>query len=713
LKNRRSFTKSSLLVASLIIGLCCTVSGFLEQPEILYGLWASNEDTKTVVFFSVSCFAVLLFLSYAFSSKFPVGTLLVHLLTPLILLVISTGIMSLLVPLVFVFSAYSVGNFCCNFIGKHLNTTQPEYSYRPVFETMTGLTLYMFILGVLAHFPVNNIPVYAGILFGGFLINPVVCRKLTCLPSLSRAYITKNHLAPNKWHFFLLSLLTTIYTVHALQVSRYEMMADALGIHLLVPNIIKNHSIWHFDVTQYVFSVMPLGVDWLYSFVFVLSGEHAARIFNYLCMLLLAAGIAYPAWNRKAVSPLLLASIIFVSSPLVFVETGSLFVDNLWAALLLYAAYASHHFKTNRNPFFLLVISILISGAFLIKVTSIFYASLIVLYIIPDLLRMITTQGWRSVSIFCFCLSIFILIGGSPYIYAWIATGNPVFPFYNAIFKSPLYYSEKSFEQPTFKIPLQLSTLYDMTFQSHKYLEALSASLGFHYLAFFLLTLFTTMLYPSSLGIGLIFIAAGYFAIVTYFQAYLRYLYPSFVTFSASLAFIIPILQQHHRNIYRCTSGIIIVLCLLHLLCAPAGLWYYRTFPLKDTLLRNQETELTYLVPERILIRKLNNTYGMNTKVVFLDAAKSVYAELSGTILPNTWHNDKVYRRLHSITALQQVIEFAQQYQVTHFITGYETYPNEHIDAFLKQYTEKEYTQYSFSAHKVNHEKLQDDVSNK
>jgi hypothetical protein len=692
---------SIFLWVSFTLGVLFLSRGFYVHPEVFKGFWFTAEDTRNVITFSVLYYAFV-FLSTLFLRRYT--KIFIPLIIggiPLLMIMTACSVGSVIVPLFFIISSYASGNLLLQVVTRKAHF-ELSRGLQSLLEIMIGITLYMTILGIMVLLPIN-IP----ILYMALLLLPVLLNYRKVMLSLKNlSSEIEAHSSIQKIHsLLLLSLLSTILAIHAIQVSRPEMLADALGIHLLVPSYIKDNTFWNFDVTSFVFAVMPMGADWLYGLVYVLEGEYAARTLNFLFLLVTGLFVGLPAWNSRPhsanLSPWIISLILFYSSPLLFVETGSLFVDNLWACLLLSSLFSAYYFKKNNDQKMLLITSILLGGAFLIKVTSIFYALILFIYILPNLLTLLRSS-FRNGSIGILISGcIFVFIAGAPYLNSFLRTGNPVFPFYNAIFKSPLYYSEKSFEQPTFKAPLQFRTLYDMTFKSDIYLEALKASLGYQFLTLFLLASLVAILVRSRLSIGLLLVSLGYFMLVNNFQAYLRYLLPSFVTFSSLISLALYFLSKNHRTLFYFICTISVGISFLHIISAPAGLWYYRSFTLLDTLMRKQEIELSHKTPERILIERINSVYGKNARILFIDANRTVSAGVQGIAYSNNWHNDFIYRTLHSLTSAQDVLSLIRELKITHIITGYESHPDPFLNEVIKTYTVKEFSQYAAGVYQL------------
>ena len=135
------------------------------------------------------------------------------------------------------------------------------------------------------------------------------------------------------------ALLAAVVAVQVAVAARPEVGTDALAMHLEIAIEMARDHRFRFDVTRHVWAVMPLGADWIYAAAFQFGGEAAARLANLGALLLLLAWIVrLGAGGDRASPPAVVAAALFASAPLAFAETGSLFIENWWTALLLAAA---------------------------------------------------------------------------------------------------------------------------------------------------------------------------------------------------------------------------------------------------------------------------------------------------------------------------------------------------------------------------------------
>ena len=77
-------------------------------------------------------------------------------------------------------------------------------------------------------------------------------------------------------------------------------------------------------------------------------------------------------------------------------------------------------------------------------------------------------------------LAVAVTIAAWPYANAWLRTGNPVFPFMNALFRSPLFDATASFNNPLYNAPLRPWSPYELVWSSGRFIEGFDGAAGFH-----------------------------------------------------------------------------------------------------------------------------------------------------------------------------------------------------------------------------------------
>ena len=337
--------------------------------------------------------------------------------------------------------------------------------------TLTGTGIFILLMLAAARLPVNYPAVWAAV-----LLLPValdlrgVSRRFagwTRALSARRARPVAERAA--------LALLAFVLGAHWLVALKPEISADGLAMHLAIPVNVAAHHAMTFQPGNELWAVMPMGADWAYSIVYLMGGELAARLLNF-AMLLALAGLLYAAvrrWLPRAAALLLVA--LFAASPLVQLVTGSLFVENLLAALLLAMLTAVWRFGDTGNRRFLYAAALLAGAALTTKLAALPFVALTLPFAALEVRR-----HWKRVGPAPCLLALSLLLATAlpTYAIAWLKTGNPVFPFLNGTFPSPLLDHAAEIRDYRFREPLTWHTPFDLTFHTSRFYESQNGSLG-------------------------------------------------------------------------------------------------------------------------------------------------------------------------------------------------------------------------------------------
>lgn len=396
-----------------------------------------------------------------------------------------------------------------------------------VVEFLAGAGLYGTLVGLIAHFPVN----YPG-LYGAALTVPIAANWRGAIRlGEDFAHWLRTRRTRSRLEFLVAAMALLHFTVAFMP----EVGHDALAMHLFVPAHLASRHEWGFDVSTYIWAVMPMLGDWIYSIGYILAGESAARLLNALFILIVVRLVCeFVAWAGGTVAGARLAALIFLTTPLTFTESSSLFIESVWTSYIVAGAFATMRAVSSEST---PASQLKVAGALLGTALA---AKAVTFTILPVLLfvliwRFRSWVDWRSIPAILVGFSLFAVIGGIPYITAWSLTGNPVFPFFNQMFQSP-FYPPTNFEAPSaFGKGLSWDVLYRATFDSGRYLEGKPGSAGFQWLLLFVPATVGLLLYRNLRGMTLVFLAATVVALVFMSVAYLRYVFPSFAVGAACI----------------------------------------------------------------------------------------------------------------------------------------------------------------------------------
>jgi hypothetical protein len=472
------------------------------------------------------------------------------------------------------------------------------------------------------------------------------------------------------WNRLFVELLGFALFAQLLVALQPEVSADGLGIHLNIAASVARHGLWDFNFRHVVWAVMPMGGDWLWTVAYTLGGEMAARLMNFACLAVLAGLIT-------AASGTALAAALFVSSPIVHLVTGSLFVENVWALLVVAGIVALAQGRANA------------AGLLLGVAVSCKFGALA--FVVPALASLAVRMPRRALA----AAALAILFAVPPYVSAYIKTGNPFFPFFNATFKTPHFDQTTNFRDVNWSEPLRPETLYEITFHTEKYIEGLNGGFAFH---LFLLLPFALVLLrrdaPPLVWISLAVAAAG-FVLVFLATPYLRYVYPALALLSIVIAPAV------------CTSAAARFLAVgaiaLNVWFLGASGWYQRHFHASSVF--EPEAVQQYVrrsAAPRLLVDYLNG-HAPGDPVLFVKTSQS--AGLAATAYSDEWHHYSFSRLIANAEIPFDCLRLASERGIRWFVApnaGTGMVPRYAIlQPFLERYTLPVHTEGPFQLRRL------------
>jgi hypothetical protein len=416
-------------------------------------------------------------------------------------------------------------------LGKGLLKRLDAHSADWASQTLFGAGLLGTVVGLLAHLPVASAGTY-GLLLAAPLLLSLTTLKATCAKvdhwPLFKRGTTLSPLALTL--DCLLGAVGVLYLVFALAP---EVGHDALAMHLFIPGYLQSHGQWSFDAGTYVWAVMPMLGDWIFSLPYLLAGESAARLTNVGFIFLLVWLVSDLArWAGANAMGARWAALIFLTTPLTFTEGSSLFIESVWSCLVVAGVFAVLKvcFDSALSGQRLLLGGALLGLALATKAVTLPLLPIVLLLLMWKQSHWLpgnaTPRQWQT-GVLLFCA-----LGVIPYATAWWLTGNPTFPFFNAIFKSPLW-EPVNFQATAFGKGVPWDVLYAVTFDSGRFLEGNGGAGGFQWLLLFV-----------PLGLGLVgarhakAMVLMFFGVATVFlvfnsTAYLRYVFPAYAVLAS------------------------------------------------------------------------------------------------------------------------------------------------------------------------------------
>lgn len=605
-----------LLPYLMLSGLVVTAFGFWQsiQSGVDFPFWRPSTWFMT---WGLGLFVSLL-LAVGVVGPLVTGILMVGLLG-----VWTSAIFQIAVLIVFLIAMSAFGS---------LVTRATEISLQ---NMLVGIVIVGTIFGFSQSYTVHTDFLWGPVLAASALVHIITILRIEVLRRENRPqiritqvfYHDKSLFEKASW-----AALLALVGLHALTASMPEIGHDALATHLYVPLYVEATGHWRPDPNLYVWSYMPSLFVWSASPLAVLGGEVAVRYFSFALVLLLAR-LSYEVarWVGLSEGLALWSPIAFLSTPLVYLMSTTIYSDPLLSLLVWSGAWQLVRSPARLPRTSMLTAGVLLGGAVSTKSQAL--PILAVFFLCWILYQAMSRALWKSLGPLA-VLGLVITIFGSPaYVRAFIATGNPVFPFYNDVFKSP-YYSQTRFSH--YAGELVWNTPYLITFESSRYLGGSLGSPGFAWLIVVVPVVIVSLFSPVSGRVRLV-VAALAITLIAIFPvtAYLRYVLPA----ALAAAVLVPVSFAMVRNgLHSAIGGLAVsVLLVLNLVHLDSATWHGRH---DLAVLRHRDAATLYVAaraPVRAAIQSVNRLAGSDEYVAIVGS--SLPAGLVARPLMASWYN--------------------------------------------------------------------------
>jgi hypothetical protein len=540
----------------------------------------------------------------------------------------------------------------CWFLGSRV--IEPRDAGENLIAAALGMAGLVFIVSVAVNFRINYWWSYLALLLATVLF----CRPAPEKVTLSLRGLWGAGAGASNSDRTLIEMLGFVLIAHLMVVLKPEVSTDGLAMHLAIPAQIANSGLWDFNFMHVAWAVMPMGGDWVFTLAYILGGEAAARLMNF-ATLILAIALQYSLIRRfttRRVS--LISSLLFASTPIVQLVTGSLFVENVWSMFLLASLSAVISFRETKRTVFLFVAVVLLGSSCAAKFGALAFVFPILALLIFEAVRT------RRSGVLKPAILALLVFAAPPYLTAYLKTGNPVYPFMNSVFRSPWFDTANSFAGSRFHQDMHADILWRITFKTSEYLESQNGAFGFHYFLLLPLTVFAfsrSWRYPP---VTALFTGVCAFAITFRSQSNLRYIYPCAAVITIAAAAALEQLRQVFPSLYRATMICLIICAGLNVWFLPSSGWYHRDFanPLSSAAARQYLEESA---PERLLVEELNRKFP-GEAAAFFEAGG--YAGLRATGYTNTWHHDRLFRKLNAAHSSLDCLRLMRQLGVRWYV---------------------------------------------
>ena len=623
-----SWIPQAVLAAFAVVLLAVVWHGFRVEPLLANSGWSPVGRYRlfhyTKIFWTVSL-AILAIAPAAFA---PIVAVLIAVATA-----IALGPLALLAVAAFLIASCALGS-------KLLGESADPSADSQLCATLLGIAIYIFLMTFLVRLPVNYPAVYLILLAIPVLLD-IRCVGRRLVSSGTALVRSRPRPRPQVAAFML---LVFVLGMHWLVIPQPESSSDGLAMHLAIPVNIAQHHIFTYRPDRIFWSVMPMGADWCYTIVYLLGGEFAARLLDF-AMLLLVEALLYRA-ARRFVSPAIAFVILalFGSSSLVQLVTGSLFIENFLAAMIVGMAAAIWRFGDTGQRRYLYTAAVLGGTALATKIGGAAYVAAALPVAAIEVRRQWERLGSRPALASGIAAALLLAAALPTYAISWWLTGDPVYPFLNRTFPSPLVDRNMSFVDTHYTQPIAFRTPYDLTFHSGRYCEGRPGYLGFHYLLLVPLGLLALPAVRRRPALSAAVMSIGGSLIVLKILPNARYLYPALPLMLVPLAALLGWLGP--GGLRRALLAIAVACVILNAWFLPSSSTYHADFYELAPLSRGMRQAYIHKnAPMREVGQYMNRTHP--GAPVFL-ADGSQLSAFNAEAYSNGWHEYNVLARVWS-----------------------------------------------------------------
>jgi len=658
------------LVFAALVGV--EIYGFRSTPLFSQTIWfpiGIQRFTRFIGEYLAFAVPLLVIVPWTFAG------FIVALVT--VLTAISVGPLPVLVGALFFLSSYALGS---KLLGR--NTSE-------LCALLLGSGVYVFVMLLLARVPVHYPTVWLIVLAIPVLLDFRHIRER--LKAWTSGIASLQLRSPGERIAF--ALLIFILIAHWFTAMLPEIGGDALAMHLAIPMNIVAHHRMTYEPSRILWSVMPMGADWLYSITYLLGGEYGPRMVNY-GMFLVLIGLLYQASRRwLPQSGALLVAASFAATPVTQFVTGALFVENYLVALVLGMATALWQFADTGEKRFLYLAAALGGTAMTTKYAALVFIGLAIPFAIVEIVR------HRKGKAAFVALLLLVVVAIPTYLIAYEKTGNPIFPFLNVKIHSPLLNPSVVIADQRFRIPIDWKSLYTLTFHTSKVYEGGDGSFGFQYLVFAPLALLGLLVARRRAAVGAVVMALAGGILILQSTPNVRYLYTAMPLLLIGIASLAGWMLANRRWLYRIVMGYLFIATALNAYFLPSSSYYHKDFCLRLPFSRaERQRYYQTAAPVRVVIDHFEHEHP--GAPVLMTSSTSI-AGLTGDVYVNNWHQITIADQIKAAPEPLDVMRLVQRWKIEYFIVERlpeddETVPPQ-LKALIKACTKPEFEDRDYS----------------
>ena len=561
---------------------------------------------------------------------------------------------------------FALSALCLGRVMLYLGLPAQRASLLLMESLLLGGGAYLAVFGAMLHFPVNHVAGHVLI-----LTVPIVLAHLLRLPAQYRqpAAAAWRHLfeVASRANAVLLFALVVLTGYVARFVLFPSVTYDDHALHLRMWTVLSERHVYDFDVRSQIWAVAPFAVDLLHASLSLVAQADARAALN----LALLAFLLYAFWRLagvfvRRVNQRLLLSLLFVSTPMLSILLISLQTELMLAVLATCGSVLLLEKRVALGS---------AAGAAMLMVAALCAATKLpgaVLGLI--LLTAFAAVAWRQGRLrvpaaqlpVLLCVTLLAtVVALHSYAYAWHVTGNPLFPLYNAYFKSPLF-GPYNFLDLRYVHGVSLTSWLGVFFNTSAFYESKNYVAGFQYLFLLPLALLSLLACRQHRGLRILAPLCGFGFIMFLAVQYWRYLFPVMPLASAALGALFLRARRHTRSgqiLGRpVAAGALLVFAIANLYFLPGISWNFET---PAGSLYGEQQKLRFVekrMPEYLFNMQLNRD-DPGARVLFA-STRPAGATLSGTPVYTNWYAPAIQASAGAIASPAQLSAFLKEQRI-------------------------------------------------
>ncbi|WP_237886272.1 hypothetical protein [Pseudomonas sp. PGPR40] len=607
--------------------------------------------------------ALLKFKNFGYSNLALVALLLSY-------LAIGTGIASTLTIIYFIISSYLLGRLALLLVSTETLTLA-------LFDRalLIGICLYVCVFSLLIHFPVNHQVIYLAILGIPFLFLKKKDARSLLLSALRDTASTP--LATLQQMSFRTVVALVLFIGYVSRFSFFPSIGfDDNVLHLRMWTELTQYHFYSFDIEHQIWSVAPFAIDLLHSIISLASNSDARGALNIamLGLLLRAVWMISSSFLDKHLDKTLLL-LLLCSTPILSTLLTSLQTELLLALLITMGVKVLLEESTgdacSRSLSILSAASLCaatkLPGMVLGFTLLIAYAPLF----LREKIHFKADKRHHQRTLYILFILILSFTAVQSYIYSWFASGNPLFPLYNEIFKSP-YFDIRNFSDPLYQKGFSLKSFWSIFYNTSTYYESKNFVAGFQYLYLLpigIITLIASTKINTQLKLILITPTLGFGLVMFSASQYWRYLFPIVPLASVIVGFLLyrpRSVSDGSTNATWVIRSIFMFFIAANIFFFPGITWFF-SHPTQLSYTAQGKATITDIVaPSKSLTTYLSND--AKNPTVLYDPNATLGATLLGKPIYTNWYSPKQRDEYDRIKTKADIVTLIERNHVEYVV---------------------------------------------